>query len=185
MENQEEDRVLGLVVMLWLILHVYLNWSQWRDGWQVLKAGPSMLGLDDGLQMMATFSRTPTNWTEPSWLTDGRNQTVSLTRSLFFCFLPPCLPLFLSLIPISLHLHLLLQLPWKDLVGLRAGKENTDLGKKIKRKKNIVSWLVAAHFCWSDQGSNSKPLKGQGHGQRNLTLSDSVSLINRGKKSLM
>lgn len=64
MENQEEDRVLGSVVMLWLILHVYLNWSQWRDGWQVLKAGPSMLGLDDGLQMMATFSRTPTNWTE-------------------------------------------------------------------------------------------------------------------------
>ncbi|KAF3855100.1 hypothetical protein F7725_023155 [Dissostichus mawsoni] len=29
--------------------------------------------LNDGLQMMASFSRTPSNWTEPSWLTEGKS----------------------------------------------------------------------------------------------------------------
>lgn len=49
------QKLLGSVVIVWLNLDVYLSLSHWRDGWQVLKAGPSV----DGLQTMTSFSRTP------------------------------------------------------------------------------------------------------------------------------
>lgn len=124
--------------------------------------------LDDGLQMMASFSRTPSNWTEPSWLTESSNQTVSLT-----------LRLFLSLsFSISLSLSLAPSLPSPSTPTLpptsleRPSGTQSWKGKYGLRKKK----LVAAHFYWSDLGSNSKPPKHLG--QSNIILSDLVSLIN-------
>lgn len=95
-----------------------------------------MWTLDDGLQMMASFSRT--NWTEPSWLTGGSNGTASLALSVS---LSPSLPL-LFLLSVSISLHPQppqLQLLWKGLIGLKAGKENMDLVGKKKRKRLVAA----------------------------------------------